>query len=327
MTETDQEYPVFDIPILFLIYNRPKHTRMVFERIRDARPARLFIAADGPKTNRGEDEERCRETRRVVESINWPCETNFLMRDSNLGCGEAVSSAITWFFKQVEEGIILEDDCLPDPSFFPYMKEILERYRNSSTVTLVSGYNPALTMPKMDSSYFISSHTSIWGWGTWRRAWSGYDRHLSPWNKEIEMAISENTSSLKIRRLWKYHYLHTRSGMIDTWDFQLQFRAWLEKKYAVLPAHSLVANIGVDGDGTNAMFGAKARNYSSQPMHFPLSHPMLDVPIPELEDALSATNDRPWYFIVALKYLHLVKRFGLYGFAKALLRWRKSARR
>jgi len=118
-------------PVLFLIFNRPDTTTRVFEAIRAARPERLYVAADGPRMTREGEAERCAEARRIATAVDWPCEVKTLFRETNLGCRAAVSGAITWFFEHEEEGIILEDDCLPDPSFFPYCTELLAHYRDT----------------------------------------------------------------------------------------------------------------------------------------------------------------------------------------------------
>ena len=123
-----------------MVFNRPDTTKQVFETIRKARPAQLFVAADGPRENRPDEAEKCAEVRRIVDNgIDWDCKVHRLYRDKNLGCKIACSSAIDWFFEHVDEGIILEDDTLPHPTFFQFCEELLKRYRDDERIMLISG--------------------------------------------------------------------------------------------------------------------------------------------------------------------------------------------
>jgi GT2 family glycosyltransferase len=155
-------------PVLLIVFRRPDATRRVCATLRQARPEKLFVAADGPRPNRPDEAEQCREARRIATAVDWPCEVKTLFRDDNLGCGRAVSSAIRWFFDQVEEGIVLEDDCLPEASFFPYCAELLARYRHDTRVMHIAGYNP-LPHGYGDGSYYFSRLMQCWGWATWKR--------------------------------------------------------------------------------------------------------------------------------------------------------------
>ena len=167
---------MFDVPILFLVFNRPETTHQVFEAIKKQRPKYLFVAADGARTDKEGEAAKCEEVRKLIlENINWACEVKTLFRNENLGCGLAVSQAITWFFEQVEEGIILEDDCLPSGSFFSFCSVLLERYRNDEKVFMIGGFSllPENTKSKYD--YFFNTFGGIWGWATWKRSWSLYE--------------------------------------------------------------------------------------------------------------------------------------------------------
>ena len=161
-----------DTPILFLVFNRPDTTSKVFQRIREIQPLKLFIAADGPRPEKEGEKEKCETVKRsVLENIDWPCEVKTLFRNNNLGCGKAVSNAITWFFQNVEEGIILEDDILPDKSFFNFCKDLLEKYRYDERIKVIGGSNIHKKAGIKDSYYF-SSICRIWGWASWRRVWT-----------------------------------------------------------------------------------------------------------------------------------------------------------
>ena len=168
-------------PILFLIFNRPQSTKMVFEQIRAARPKQLFVAADGPRPFKNGEYEICKEVRRIATEVNWECELKTFFRDVNIGCGKAPFDAITWFFENVDEGIILEDDCLPGKNFFIFCQVMLEKYKNDEKIQSISGTNLLQDYDTGDSSYFFSFHSGIWGWATWKRAWMKNDYWVSKW--------------------------------------------------------------------------------------------------------------------------------------------------
>ncbi|MFH1427813.1 MAG: nucleotide-diphospho-sugar transferase, partial [Patescibacteria group bacterium] len=182
----------FNTPILFLIFNRPETTQRVFDKIKIIKPRHLFVAADGPREGKNESE-KCQAVRDIIKQIDWDCKVNTLFRDKNLGCKLAVSSAIDWFFDNVEEGIILEDDCLPDPSFFKFCQELLVKYREDSNVMCISGDNFNPNLYNGSDSYFFSKVASIWGWASWRRAWKYYDIEMKSF-----LLFSKNNKVKKI---------------------------------------------------------------------------------------------------------------------------------
>lgn len=153
----------YSVPILFIVFNRPDPTQQVFEKIRQIRPQQLFIAADGPRENQPDDKINCAQVRAIINRIDWDCQVQTLFSEKNLGCGKAVSNAITWFFEHVEEGIILEDDCVPDVSFFDFCKAMLEQYRNNPHVMMISGTSFLYNRIESRESYFFSKYYSIWG--------------------------------------------------------------------------------------------------------------------------------------------------------------------
>src|SRR5262249_47548369 len=169
------------VPVLFLVFNRPETTARVMEAIRAAGPERLYVAADGPRDSKTGEAEHCAEVRQLAMNVDWPCDVRTLFRDRNLGCRRAVSSAITWFFEQEPEGIILEDDCLPSFDFFPYCAELLERYRDDERVMAICGSAYADVSSDYPHSYYFSYYADMWGWATWRRAWLHYDNRMDRW--------------------------------------------------------------------------------------------------------------------------------------------------
>lgn len=262
-------------PVLFLVFNRPDLARRVFARIREARPARLFIAADGPRPGRPDDVEACRESRLLAERVDWPCEVSTLFRETNLGCRAAVSSAISWFFERVEAGIVLEDDCLPDPSFFPFCSELLARYRDDARVTSIGGDCFFPGGAAAGYSYSFSAYAHIWGWATWRRAWKLYDPGLEAVDKSrAEQWLAPWLGSAAAGDYWASILRRYAAGEIDTWDYPWLFSCWRQRGMSIAPAVNLVSNIGFDSRGAHAGGGTStAAGRPLERMEFPLRHP------------------------------------------------------
>lgn len=262
-------------PVLFLIFNRPDITRQVFDAIQKARPPRLYIAADGPRLDRAGEKEKCEAARAIVTGIDWNCHVKTLFRDENLGCSAAVSEAITWFFSHEEKGIILEDDCLPEPSFFRFVDELLDRYRDDNRIAVISGDNFQLKPRRDDRSYYYSMFNHVWGWASWRRAWRLYDHEMNDWPTIRDGKwLLDALGSIAAAKYWTGLFEETWKGNIDTWDYRWTFSVWREGMITVLPKVNLVRNIGFRHDATYTT-GSNAGDPSSvtQSMDFPLHHP------------------------------------------------------
>src|SRR3989344_1301108 len=169
-------------PILFLVFNRPQLTKKVFSEIRRFKPKKLFISADGPRSGNSQDRILCKRVRKITEKVDWPCEVKRLYRDGNLGCKNSISKALSWFFENENEGIILEDDCLPDTTFFQFCGEMLEKYRHNKDVGIISGDN-FIKGSTIEDSYYFSNYFHMWGWATWKRSWKSYDLTMRKWPK------------------------------------------------------------------------------------------------------------------------------------------------
>lgn len=261
-------------PILFIIFNRADLTSRVFERIREQRPGQLFIAADGPRTSKPDELNHCSETREVTRNIDWPCEVHRLERDVNLGCKIGVSSAISWFFEHVEQGIILEDDCLPDATFFPYCSELLERYRYETKVGLIGSnqFCPKSERPNYSSSYYFSKYPHIWGWATWRRVWQNYDVNIKNWTCDRKSLSS--ISNPRVRKHFASRFDRVYSGAKDIWGFQLVHLCLSSGLLAINPIVNLVENIGFDERATHTNKSDHNQIIpKTESMLFPLSHP------------------------------------------------------
>lgn len=266
---------MFETPILFLIFNRPDLTKITFQSICDIKPKKLFIAADGPRTGNQYDELNCNLARQnVLSMINWDCEVQTLFREKNIGCGKAPSEAITWLFMHVEKGIIIEDDCLPEQSFFYYCQELLDRYFENEKVMNISGTNlqPFATE---NNSYYFSKYTHTWGWATWKRAWAKYNYDileedkslLKTWVKDISFSDSEIA-------YWENIFNYSKVNENSIWDYQWLFTLWKFKGVSITPKVNLVSNIGFGNNGTHTL--DPMNPYSSLPtfrIEIPLSYP------------------------------------------------------
>jgi hypothetical protein len=256
-------------PVLFLVFNRPELSERVLGSIRQVRPSRLFIAADGPRPELPGDAVLCEETRSRVESgIDWPCEIHRLYRDRNLGCKDAVSSALDWFFSEVEEGIILEDDTLPHESFFHFVNTLLERYRDDHQVMHVSGNNHQHGRIRGNGAYYASRFAHSWGWATWRRSWKHYDIMMRGFPEEWEQIAQACSLPDSMNKWWKLALGNVCSGITNTWDFQWHYAIMKNLGISLIPNKNLVENIGVGTAATHM----KKRDVSSSIQASWLSH-------------------------------------------------------
>ncbi|MEM9474852.1 MAG: glycosyltransferase family 2 protein [Pseudomonadota bacterium] len=239
-------------PVLFLVFNRPETTARVFEAIRVAKPARLYVACDGPRAEKNGEAAIVAQVQEIATAVDWPCELHTLFRKENLGCKYAVSSAIDWFFGKEPSGIILEDDCLPNQSFFRFCEEILARYETNSRIMSVTGSNITKDVTFEEDSYF-SIYPLMWGWATWARSWKMYDRELLSWPKTDKRNLLKaiHPSNVAARIVWRRIFETTYRGYVDTWDFQWIYSCWKEGGLTVAPSQNLVSNIGFSADATH----------------------------------------------------------------------------
>ena len=229
--------------VLLIFFRRPEQTAQVFQAIRAARPARLFLAADGPRPRPGEAE-ACRAARAAVQGVDWPCEVKTFFREANVGIRQNVAEAITWFLGEVGEGVILEDDCLPSPEFFGFAAEGLERYRNDQRVTQICGTS-FVAQAGRPESYYFSRYGHGWGWATWKRAWNLVDLGMDTLEDFLKEADETGFwDSRKERKYWRTMFRRTRDLPIDTWDYQWVLSQWAAGGLSVYPNRNLVTNLG-----------------------------------------------------------------------------------
>jgi GR25 family glycosyltransferase involved in LPS biosynthesis len=244
-------------PILFLIFNRPDTTAKVFERIREIKPKKLFVSADGPRANKHGEAERCEETRRIIDGVDWECEVHRNFSSENLGCKRGVVKGITWFFENVEEGIIIEDDCILEDSFFTFTEEMLERYRNDQRIMHIGAANFQDGKVRGDASYYFSKLCHVWGWATWRRAWKNYDVQIKSFEKfKAENGIAKILKDEKMQAHWMKLFQTVYDNALDTWDFQWVYTVWEQGGMSVIPNVNFVSNIGFGEDATHTMDSA-----------------------------------------------------------------------
>ena len=251
---------VLKTPIVFLIFRRPDLTAQVFETIRQAKPKKLLVVADGPRND--SEVILCQQTRAVIESVDWDCEVLKNYADKNLGCRKRVSSGLDWVFAQVEEAIILEDDCLPHPSFFKYCQELLDYYREDERIWCISGDNFQDAQWRGDGSYYFSNYNHCWGWASWRRAWQKYDYDLSNWQKfrDNQYLKSILDSPLEIKYWHNTFETLYKLGQPNTWDYPWLCTCWQNSGLTILPNVNLVSNIGFRSDGTHVTGESKFAN-------------------------------------------------------------------
>ena len=266
------------VPVLFIIFNKREETKRVFDVIRNQQPSQLFVAADGPRPEKEGETETCRYVREwVLGQIDWPCEVKTLFREQNVGCGRGPSEAISWFFEHVNEGIILEDDCLPNDTFFRFSAELLDRYRHNPAISIISGNNFQLVQPMpMEADYYFSLFPSSNGWATWKRSWDGFDYYISDWPRTNRRRLAQFLFREKQYSHWWINFFD-RFYLLkpnDAWDYQFHYTCMVRKQWAVIPKANLVKNIGYGPDATHSQDpNSYFANVPTHDMAFPLRHP------------------------------------------------------
>ncbi|MGB4012253.1 MAG: glycosyltransferase family 2 protein [Zwartia sp.] len=281
-------------PVALLIFNRPDTTERVFREIAKAKPPKLLVVADGPRANRAGEYEKCQQTRAIIQKVDWDCEVITNFSENNMGCKLRVASGIDWIFEQVEEAIILEDDCLPEPSFFQFCEEMLERYRNNDRVSMISGGNLQFGRQRGLGSYYFSRYTHIWGWASWRRAWQHYDRDIKQWPQFRDEGWIESLFPNKgEQEYWRNSFEMVYNGSLDTWDCSWTFTALLKGMLQIVPNVNLISNIGFGPEATHTHEVGIHANMPTQPIAFPLVHPNFVLQDPEGDRFISEDQIAP----------------------------------
>lgn len=232
-------------PVLFIVFNRKDTTEQSFETIRKAKPSKLYVAADGPRNHVKGERELCEEVRRIATNVDWDCEVKTLFQDKNLGCQKGVISGINWFFENEEEGIILEDDIIPKQEFFGFVDIMLQKYRYNEKVKAVLGFNQ-FGQGVSNDSYFYSRGFYAWGWATWRSRWKNYEENITG-NKILEDKSLRTVYDKSLLKGVGFNLELVKSGLLDTWDYQMIHMIVIQKGYTIVPFANLTSNIGADG--------------------------------------------------------------------------------
>lgn len=282
----------YSVPILFLVFNRPTETKQVFKQIEKIRPKKLYVALDGPRLNNHEDKIKQKEIIEFIEASSLNARITWLKREKNLGCKMGVSTAIDWFFSQEEMGIILEDDCVPNKSFFGFMQNMLEKYKDDERIMMVTGTNYQLKSEHVTSDYFFSQHYVIWGWATWRRAWKLYDVKMKAWkNLKKTDALKHLTRDFFSKKHFESTFNLIEDNVIDTWDIQWVFTCLFNSGLCIVPRVNMISNIGIEGVHAKQVTSAHFRKtyiLSNQK----LIHPQGVFPDPTYDNSLHRDKSR-----------------------------------
>jgi hypothetical protein len=278
-------------PVAFIIFNRPDTTERVFQAIRQAQPKKLLVIADGPRADRPGEAEKCAEARAVIDQVDWDCEVLKNYSDVNLGCGVRPATGINWVFEQVEEAIILEDDCLPTQSFFHFCEELLERYRDDERIMLIGGTNQFGEWKSNLQSYHFSCFSGIWGWASWRRAWNFYDYDMKLWSQAVETQFLREYFSMESQYLyWQDLLQKAYDEDIKTfWDYQWCFARWIQSGLGIIPSINLISNIGFGADATHTFDETNLlANLNVGELTSPLIHPSMMIRDIELDNLIQS---------------------------------------
>jgi len=272
-------------PVAIFIFNRPHCTEQLVYALAVVKPAHLFVIADGPRN--ASDIELCEQTRAVIDTIDWPCTILKLYASSNMGCRESIPNGLNWVFEHVDTCIILEDDCIPQPSFFPYCEELLSLYKHDECVMTIGGHRSDGPNELGTESYYFSKYPSIWGWATWKEKWAKYDLSMSQW-PELKNSnwLNKILKASNAVAYWSRVFDQMKNGL-DTWDFALNYSCWLHKGLSIRSRVNMISNVGFGKDAThthhlityiqkdNAYTGANMGEIYANPIDvkFPLTHP------------------------------------------------------
>jgi hypothetical protein len=262
-------------PVAFIIFKRPDTTEKVFEAIRQAKPPKLLVIADGSRTNKTGEADKCAATRSIIDRVDWDCEVLQNYSEINLGCAKRVASGLDWVFEKVEEAIILEDDCLPHPTFFRFCEDLLEKYRDDERVGSISGQNVQFGNNHTEYSYYFSRYNHVWGWATWRRAWNFFDFEMKNWPEVKEKNLLYNIlGNSRLVYKWHKNFNSLQKGITNSWAYRWQFACWIHNLQGIISNINLISNIGFGSESTHTSNQqSKYANLPVEAVEFPLNHP------------------------------------------------------
>lgn len=275
-------------PVAYIAYNRPSHAARTFRLVAQAKPETLFIILDGPKDDVPGDAEKCAAVRNLLSQIDWKCNVRLNVSADNIGSRKRVQSGLDWVFRHVDRAIVVEDDCLLDPTFFQFADELLAYYENDSRIGVICAQGDEL--PSNGSSYHASRYPLLWGWATWRRTWQLYEPDIESWR-------STRTSNLLMNALknplavayWRGQLDRTYAGL-DTWDYQVNYCCWRHDLICIHPTVNMLSNIGFDAEATNTVRRHTPFGRAATRMRFPIRHPATLAVSPVREARLLAAH-------------------------------------
>lgn len=269
---------IIETPVLLIAFNRPDTTMIVFDTIREVRPKKLYVAIDGPRSNKKDEAELCKQVLHITQNVDWECDAQYLIREKNLGCKLGVTGAIRWALTNEDRVIVIEDDIVAVPAFFSYAQELLEKYKDNERIAMISGnqYTPI----EMDNDYLFTKYGHIWGWATWKRVWNKFDVNLPDLKSDIENGkISEIGLSKKEKNyLQKYakNILSLISDKsINTWDYQFAYFRIRNQLLSIAPRTNLASNIGIDSSRTDAKSLINRHYYPADDSFILTKHPAI----------------------------------------------------
>lgn len=271
----------FETPIVLFVFNRYTQAQRVFEAVSLARPSTLLMIADGARDHIPGESDKCRRVLEIPKTVDWPCRLLTNYSATHLGCRERIISGLEWAFSLVEEAIILEDDCLPHPTFFTFCETLLARYRGDIRIAMISGTNFVESYLRTDYSYFFSRMVHTWGWATWRDSWRRYDPGLSRW-PEIKKAglLREAFEHAMAAQYWTRIFDRMYSGAgPDTWDYQWFYTSLVNNALSIVPAVNLVTNIGFGHEATHTSDISETQTMEAKALPLPLRHPPAMIPL------------------------------------------------
>jgi len=261
-------------PVALFLFNRPDSTARVLQAIRQARPERLLLIADGPRPDHPADRENCARARAAAEAVDWSCEVVTNYAQSNLGLKRRVETGLDWVFEQAEAAILLEDDCLPGDDFFRFCGEMLARYAEDERILSISGNNFLPAERRNGPSYYYSRYPFVWGWASWRRAWQGHDPYMTNWpgvrdSGWLDRYLADPTAA----SYWSYLFQQAFETE-HTWDYAWTYSCWRRQGLSIVPAANLVSNIGYGPRATHTRYPDAFAALPLERLNFPLRHPL-----------------------------------------------------
>ena len=265
-------------PVLIIIFNRPNFVKKLIDTLRQVRPSKIYVVADGPREGVSEDLDKCYQAKKQIDEIDWECDIQKKYSEINLGCGLNPSEGISWALSRSEKVIILEDDCLPNIDFFKYCDELLDLYLDDERIMMISGNNHTFGKFNFNHSYEFTHHTQTYGWGTWRRAWNRYDLTMKIWPEYRTLTwLQEKTGSKKSAEFWyRIFEMCYQNELESAWDYQWTFCCWINQGLNIIPKENLVTNVGFNSEGTHEIDPDHLiAEVPVNQIDFPLVHPLI----------------------------------------------------